>query len=87
MSPWERRGNVPRTFRLTGSGFSDGDCLTSISISIEMSHRNRERVGITLTRTGLPSTNPRAKNVTTSIVLRNATTRTSVVTHTHTHTM
>lgn len=74
MSPWERRGNVPRTFRLTGSGFSDGDCLTSISISIEMSHRNRERVGITLTRTGLPSTNPRAKNVTTSIVLRNATT-------------
>lgn len=73
VTPWQSKGNVPGKFPLTGLGFSDGDCITSLVVHIELVHRNPDSVSLTLTRKGMPNTSPRAKNITTDIVLKVAT--------------
>ena len=74
VTRWRSKGNVPGMFPLTGLGFSDGDCITSLVVHVELVHRNPDSVSLTLTRKGMPNTSPRAKNITTDIVLKVATT-------------
>jgi hypothetical protein len=76
ITPWQSKGNVPGTFPMVGLGFSDGDCITSIVVNVELVHRNPDSVGLVLTRKGMPNTNPRAKNTTIDIVLKTATSST-----------
>lgn len=73
LVPWQSSDNVPGRFPLIGLGFSDGDCLTSLKVTIELVHRDPSSVGLTLTRTGLSSTSPRAKNSTSVVTLKTPT--------------
>lgn len=77
LTPWERMGNAPGDFHLIGLGFSDGDCLTSIAVNIELLHRNPDSVGFKLTRVGAANNSPNAKNSTISVVLKTANASTS----------
>jgi hypothetical protein len=70
LKPWHNLGNVPNDFVLSRMALSPVDCLASISVKVAVVHSLPRLVQISLTRTGPASNDPRAKNHTSTVVLK-----------------
>jgi hypothetical protein len=70
LKPWHNLGNIPNAFVLSRMALSPADCLASISVKVAVVHSIPRQVQISLTRTGPASNDPRAKNHTSTVVLK-----------------
>jgi hypothetical protein len=70
IKPWDKVGNVPCTFVLSGVSVGETECVSSMTVNVVLMHSEPNDVRITLTRVGKQSALPRATNMSTTIVLK-----------------